>query len=209
MRKMTVWRGMLISAVAAACTALASGSAAAQTSGPTFEFAPLVLNQTPGRIIDEVTVGALAHDVTLFGKHVESGSDINLEVLFLPPDFLSVIGSPRPMIGGDINTSGNTSSGYLGLTWGISFIHDLLISGDSIFATAGLGGAVQDGYELTAPLGRKRLGSPVLFHLSIELGYQFTPTINIALFIDHMSNANLAPRNAGITNLGVRLGFRF
>jgi lipid A 3-O-deacylase len=200
---------MAITAVAGGAIVLAFGSADAQTSGPTFEFAPLVLNQTPGRIIDEVNVGVLAHDVTFFGRHLERGPDINLEVLFLPPDFLSVIGSPRPMIGGDINTVGNTSDGYLGLTWGVSFIHDLLISGDSIFATAGLGGAVQDGYELTAPPGRKRLGSPVLFHLSTELGYQFTPTINIALFIDHMSNANLAPRNAGITNLGVRLGFRF
>jgi lipid A 3-O-deacylase len=209
MRMISVQRRLAIAAVAAVSMALASGLAKAQTSGPTFEFAPLVLNQTPGRIVDEVDVGVLAHDVTLFGHHVESGSDVNLEVLFLPPDFLSFIGSPRPMIGGDINTAGNTSSGYLGLTWGVSFIHDLLISGDSIFATAGLGGAVQDGYELTAPAGRKRLGSPVLFHLSTELGYQFTPSINIGLFIDHMSNANLAPRNAGITNLGVRLGFRF
>jgi lipid A 3-O-deacylase len=209
MRRILAWRGMAITAVAAASMVLGSGFAEAQSSGATFEFAPLVLNQTPGRIVDEVNVGVLAHDVTLFGRHKESGSDINLEVLFLPPDFLSVIGSPRPMIGGDINTAGNTSDGYLGLTWGVSFIHDLLISGDSIFATAGLGGAVHDGYELTAPPGRKLLGSPVLFHLSTELGYQFTPTINIALFVDHMSNANLAPRNAGITNVGVRLGFRF
>jgi hypothetical protein len=27
--------------------------------------------------------------------------------------------------------------------------------------------------------------------------------------MDHMSNANLAPRNAGVTNAGVRLGFKF
>jgi lipid A 3-O-deacylase len=209
MRTISVRCGMAIMAVAAVCVALSSGFAEAQTSGPTFEFAPLVLNQTPGAIVDEVDVGVLAHDVTFFGKHVETGPDVNLEIRFLPPDFLALIGSPRPMIGGDINTAGNTSDGYLGLTWGVSFIHDLLISGDSIYATAGLGGAVQDGYELTAPPGRKRLGSPVLFHLAAELGYQLTPSININLFMDHMSNANLAPRNAGVTNAGVRLGFKF
>jgi lipid A 3-O-deacylase len=71
-------------------------------------------------LVDEVKIGALAHDVAFFTHHVESGTDVNLEVLFTAPDLLSVIGSPRPHIGADINTSGNTSDGYFGLTWGLS-----------------------------------------------------------------------------------------
>jgi hypothetical protein len=49
----------------------------------------------------------------------------------------------------------------------------------------------------------------VLFHLSLELGYQFTPTFSISAFIDHMSNADLANHNAGITNAGARFGVKF
>src|SRR3954469_566944 len=76
-------------------------------------------------IIDELKIGGLAHDVGFLGRHVEGGADVNVEVLFTSPDLLSYIGSPRPHIGGDINTSGNTSYGYFGLTWGIMLIQNL------------------------------------------------------------------------------------
>jgi len=159
--------------------------------------------------LDELKIGGLAHDVTLFGRHVESGADINLEALFKSPDFLSVIGSPRPHIGTDINTAGNTSDVYAGLTWGITLFHNVLQPGDGIFVNGSLGGALHDGYELSAPPGRKRLGFPLLFRESVELGYQITQSVNVAAFADHISNANLAPRNAGITSAGARLGFKF
>jgi lipid A 3-O-deacylase len=48
-----------------------------------------------------------------------------------------------------------------------------------------------------------------LFRESVELGYQLTPNLSISGFVDHMSNANLAPHNAGITDAGARLGFKF
>ncbi|HEX3882810.1 MAG TPA: acyloxyacyl hydrolase [Stellaceae bacterium] len=160
-------------------------------------------------LIDEFKIGGLAHDVTLFGRHVENGADINVEALFRSPLLLSVLGSPRPHFGADINTAGNTSDIYTGLTWGWMFWHDLLRSGDGLFVNGSLGGALQDGYELSAPPGRKRLGSPVLFRESVELGYQITPIASISGFVDHISNANLAPRNAGITSAGARLGFKF
>jgi hypothetical protein len=88
-------------------------------------------------------------------------------------------------------------------------IKNLFNPGDSVFVTGSLGGAVQDGFELTAPAGRKRLGSAVLFRESAELGYQVTPTISVSAILDHISNANLAPRNAGITSAGARLGIKF
>jgi lipid A 3-O-deacylase len=161
------------------------------------------------QIFDEFKIGVLAHDVGLFDKHVEAGADINFEMLFTPPSFLDIIGSPRPHIGGSVNTAGNTDAGYFGLTWGITLIQNLFRSGDGIFANASLGGALQDGYTSNAPPGRKNLGSTALFRGSLELGYQLTPTVSISAFVDHMSNANLAPHNAGITDAGARLGLKF
>jgi lipid A 3-O-deacylase len=162
-----------------------------------------------GRLVDELKIGVLAHDVGFLGDHIETGPDVNFEMLFTPPQILDVIGSPRPTLGGDFNTAGNTSDAYFGLTWGITLIQHMFGSGGSLFLNGGLGGAVQDGYTDTAPPGRKDLGSPVLFHLSAELGYQITPTLSISAFLEHMSNANLAPHNAGITSAGGRLGFKF
>src|SRR5438270_2999465 len=163
-------------------------------------------------IVDEVKAGILAHDVGFLGHHLEKGPDVNLEMLFTPPDILRVIGSPRPHIGADINTAGKTSDGYFGLTWGIMLIQNLFGAGDGIFANGSLGGAVHDGSPLTGaaqPPGRKLLGSRILFRESAELGYQMTPQLSVSAILDHISNANLAPRNAGITNAGARLGVKF
>lgn len=164
------------------------------------------------KLIDEIKIGALAHDVGFLGHHVESGTDINIEVLFPSPEILGFIGSPRPHIGGDINADGNTSDGYFGLTWGITLIQNLFRAGDGIFANGSLGGAVHDASPLTGavqPPGHKLLGSRVLFRESAELGYQVTPQLSVSALLDHISNANLAPRNAGITNAGARFGFKF
>src|ERR1700758_124681 len=83
------------------------------------------------QVVDELKFGVLAHDVGLFDKHVESGADVNLELLFTAPDAVGVTGSPRPQIGGSLNTAGGTSSGYFGLTWGITLIQSLFGWGHS------------------------------------------------------------------------------
>ena len=71
-------------------------------------------------------------------------------------------------------------------------------------------GVVPRIYEFnSAPPGRKTLGSTALFRESVELGYQLTPRFSISGFVDHMSNADLAPHNAGITDTGALLGFKF
>jgi len=164
------------------------------------------------KLVDEVKIGVLAHDIGFLTHHVEGGADLNLELLFASPDMLSIIGSPRPHIGADINTAGNTSDGHIGLTWGWTLLPSLF-GGGAVFANGSLGGAVHDGFTGTktsvAPPGRKLLGSAVLFRESAELGYQITPIVSISAILDHISNANLAPRNAGITSAGARLGFRF
>jgi lipid A 3-O-deacylase len=159
--------------------------------------------------VDEFKFGVLAHDVGLFGTPVETGSDINFEMLFTPPEFFRFIGSPRPHLGGSLNTAGNTNTGYFGLTWGITLIQNLFGWGGGLFVNGSLGGALQDGFTNNAPPDRKKLGSTALFRESVELGYQLTPNLSVSGFVDHMSNANLAPHNAGITDAGARLGFKF
>jgi lipid A 3-O-deacylase len=161
------------------------------------------------RIVDEVKAGLMAHDVTLGGRHVEGGADINGEVLFVSPKFLDIIGAPRPHLGGWVNTSGNTDAAYFGLTWGLPIVKSVFSTADGLTIYGSLGGAVHDGYEDSAPPGRKRLGSPVLFRESVELGYQITSVYSVSAFVDHISNANLASHNAGITNVGGRVGFKF
>jgi lipid A 3-O-deacylase len=160
-------------------------------------------------LIDEVKIGVLDHDVGFLGHHVESGQDVNLEVLFASPAFLSIIGSPRPDIGADINDAGNTSDGYFGLTWTVKPLQVLYGGDPRVFLDGSLGAAYQDGYIDHAPPGRKTLGSPVLFHLSAEFGYQLTPVVSISAYLGHISNANIARHNAGITSAGARLGFKF
>jgi lipid A 3-O-deacylase len=181
-------------------------------TGLTFGFAPLPTNPNanpPLGIINEFKVGGLWHDVGFLGDHKERGADINLEMLFNSPDILAIIGSPRPHIGGDYNTAGQTSDVFAGLTWGISLIQNLFRPGDAIFMTGSLGGAYQDGYIDNAPLGRKELGSPILFRESAELGYQVTPVISVSAILEHISNADLGQHNAGITSAGARFGFKF
>ena len=176
-------------------------------AGPLLAVAPgAAVAQGP---IDEFKFGVLAHDVGLFDHSVETGADVNFELLFTPPEALAPIGSPRPQVGGSLNTAGGTSSGYFGLTWGITLIQSLFGWGNSVFLNGSFGGAVHGGYTNEAPPDRKKLGSTLLARESLELGYQLTPNMSISGFLDHMSNANLATHNAGLTNAGARLGFKF
>jgi lipid A 3-O-deacylase len=160
-------------------------------------------------LVSEFKFGVLAHDVGFLDHHVEAGADVNFEMLFTPPDAFEIIGSPRPHIGGSVNTAGKTDDGYFGLTWGIALLQTLFGWSDSVFLNGSLGGAVHDGHLDSAPPGSKKLGSPVLFRESAELGYRFTPDLSVSAFLDHISNANLASHNAGITSAGARFGVRF
>ena len=183
------------------------GFRSALIAGPLWAIAPYTAAaQGP---IDELKFGILAHDIALFDPHVESGTDVNFELLFTAPEALSIIGSPRPHVGGSLNTAGGTSSGYFGLTWGITLIQSLFGWGNSVFLNGSLGGAVQGGYTNAAPPDRKALGSTLLARESLELGYQLTPNVSVSGFVDHMSNANLATHNPGLTDAGARLGFKF
>jgi hypothetical protein len=88
-------------------------------------------------------------------------------------------------------------------------IEGLFGAGDGVFVNGSLGGAIHDGNIDSAPAGRKRLGSRILFRESAELGYQLTPNTSVSAIVDHISNANLGNHNAGITSAGARFGVKF
>ncbi|HUN48261.1 MAG TPA: acyloxyacyl hydrolase [Stellaceae bacterium] len=159
--------------------------------------------------IDEGKLGVLAHDVGFLGHHLEDGTDLNGELLFASPGFLSWLGAPRPHIGGTLSTDGNTSYGYFGLTWSVDLWHGLAGDDGAAFVAGSLGGGVHDGYLDSGPSERKLLGSRILFRESVELGYRVTSAVSISVMLDHLSNAGIASHNQGLTNVGLRTGYRF
>ncbi|MBF0189485.1 MAG: acyloxyacyl hydrolase [Magnetococcales bacterium] len=158
-----------------------------------------------GGWLSEIRIGYFAHDVDAVSFNRENGNDFNGELIFDSPDnqIFRDIYAPRLRFGTTINDSDNTSHVYGGLLW------DTEIWNGSGFFEFGLGGAVHDGETYTYERDRKSLGSRVLFHLSAGIGINVTPSNNISLYLEHISNGYLADPNEGMDNVGIRYGLRF
>lgn len=181
---------------------MAAAPAAAQEAAR--EGAPLPASAAAGfGIVHSLAGGVLAHDRGAFSTNDEDGVDINLEIQFTEPgwQWWRFIGSPRPRLGGNINTSGETNLAYAGLYWDYYLLDDVFVAG-------GFGGAVHDGETDDAP-GEKELGSRVLFHLAAEVGWRFADRHALTVYADHSSNAGLADDNEGLETVGVRYHFFF
>ena len=152
-------------------------------------------------IISELRLGVLAHDA---GKNFEEGQDINAEVLFNSPDnaFFNFLFSPRPHIGASINLSGATNQFYVGFTWQWVFL-------DPCFVEFNFGGEAHDGETSERSSKSKALGSRLLFREGISLGVTIADHHTLSVMLDHASNASLSDHNPGLTNLGVRYGYKF
>lgn len=153
-------------------------------------------------IFSEVRGGVFAHDVGFFGTSKEDGVDINGEILFASPWFTEIIWSPRPTIGGSVNTGGHTSQGYAGLTWEFGFL-------ENGFFNFFWGGAVHDGERTTNDPDSKELGCPLLFREGIDIGWRFAGKHALMAHFSHISNANLCDKNEGLDTAGIRYGYRF
>ncbi|HVJ50898.1 MAG TPA: acyloxyacyl hydrolase [Aliidongia sp.] len=175
--------------------------------------APSLAHADDLKIVDELRFGVYEHDASVFGHQKESGADIGNEVLFTSPSFLSVIWSPRPILGFLENTNGTTSQYYGGLTWTWNFATDVLRSDDAFYVEITEGPGFNGGKtNVTDPLEqqtRKSLGSHWLFREDLDIGYRLTPQWSIAFSYNHISNADLASRNEGLNNIGGRIGFKF
>jgi hypothetical protein len=147
--------------------------------------------------------GVLAHDVPGLwsGFRLESGVDINAELLFGMgmPLFGGMV---RPAAGASINTEGYTSRGYIDARWEYQ-------APSGIFFGIGIGGAVHNGLLEPTDPDKKALGSRVLFHIPIEIGYRLDDRNSISVYFEHMSNAHLTTPNEGIDSIGIRYGYRF
>ncbi|BCS88929.1 acyloxyacyl hydrolase [Pseudodesulfovibrio sediminis] len=152
--------------------------------------------------VSEIRGGLYAHDVDLWSFDREDGPDVNVEVLFNSPSFLEALWAPRPHLGATINTDGDTSHLYGGLTWEYDLPENFFVDGN-------LGASVHNGKLDTNDDDRKSLGSRILFRLGAALGYNITEHVNVSLQYEHMSNAYLAEPNEGMDNIGLRLGYRF
>jgi hypothetical protein len=169
-------------------------------------------------VVSELQLGVLAHDVPILGDQKERGADINGELRFVSPvpdDWLTGVApglrwllTPRPNVGFDANTSGYTSQLYLGLTWTVDLFRGVLRPHDDVYLALGFGPAFNNGHT-TAGSGHGALGSNVLFHPSVEIGYWFNTRYSVSLYFEHSSNGGLAERNDSLNNLGIRLGLGF
>jgi lipid A 3-O-deacylase len=154
-------------------------------------------------IISELRLGALAHDIGPFSSNEEDIIlDYNAEILFISPAFLEKIWAPRPHLGFTLNTGGDTSQVYAGLTWEYEFWRRWFID-------FSLGGSLHDGKKKTNKIDRKELGCSLLFRESFEIGYRFESGHSLTGFLDHISNANICDRNEGLESAGIRYGYRF
>lgn len=164
---------------------------------------PLALACVPAQAgVSEFRLGVFNHDIGFLGHDKEGGADINAEALFESPGFLKAAWAPRPHLGVSVNTQGDTSQIYAGLTWTYEPFQ-------KVFIDFSLGGSAHNGERHTLDPDRKSLGSHVLFRESLSLGYRIDDHHSISVAFDHESNANLASSNEGLNNLGIRWGYRF
>lgn len=157
-----------------------------------------------GGLVHEIKAGLVAHDVDGLwsGFRLEDQTaDVNIEAI-LSPSLPFLWGTIRPAVGGTINTRGQTSDAYVDARWETG-------APVGLFFALGLGAAVHNGHLDPDAAGRKALGSRVLFHVPIELGYRFDAHNSLSVYFEHMSNADLADDNEGMDFLGVRYGYRF
>jgi hypothetical protein len=183
--------------VRAAAFALAAAFAVATAAGASADG-----------LLYAVKIGVLAHDVPDLwsGFQIEhNAADINIEAQFAAA-WAMPWGAIRPVIGGSINTRGDTSDGYIDARWQAD-------CPSGLFFGLGLGAAVHDGAigpgANNQNWDRKYLGSRVLFHIPMEVGYHLDAHNDLSVYFEHMSNAYTEKYNEGMDRIGVRYGYRF
>jgi hypothetical protein len=170
-------------------------------------------------LLTGIFLGVLDHNVPILGPQHEHGVDINAEAQFqsfVPDSTVSGIGAgwrwllqPGPEIGVQANTSGYTSELYFGLAWTVDLIvGGLLWPNHAVFFSFSFGPSFNNGH-VHSNYTHLSLGSNVLFRESVELGYRITPRWSLSVYFSHSSNAGLANDNAGLDDLGMRVGLHF
>lgn len=163
--------------------------------------------------VDELRGGLFFHSV----DHAPPGSflgfldttrlqDANIELLFTPFDLgdFNWIGKIRPHLGATVNFGGLESQVYAGLSW------TWHVFDGPVFIEGTFGGALHNGAISGAIYPARNLGCSALFRESASIGFDITEQASVMLTVEHSSHAGLCGAgNMGITNLGVRAGWKF
>lgn len=164
--------------------------------------------------LSEVRLGINAHGASYqFLPILESPTnyilndinDVSFDVLFKSPNFQAFnwIGQPRPNLGATLNFSGEESTFHAALTWHAQLFHS------PFYLEGTFGGALNNGYLTDAPPGHRNMGCRVQFYEVFAAGADLGSNLTATLTWEHTSNAALCSKNDGLTNIGVRLGYRF
>lgn len=197
---------------AAIAVLLASGFAASNAGATEpysesplpFRIEPYTQTSRPFWEIDEIRAGVFKQAID-DAPH-EGTAALNLEILGgrFPGGYdnsiLEFLLTPRPHIGTTL-AFGKTDEFYWGVTWDAKLF-------ERTFFEASFGGAAHDG-PTSATIGEASYGCVVNFRESASLGYSLTPQLRLMATIDHMSNGGLCHPNRGLTNAGIRLGYRW
>lgn len=163
-------------------------------------------------VVDELRFGLHAHDVHHAALPFQVGEwqldeieDVSFDVLFTSPDLEAFrwIGSPRPEVGTTLNLDGQDSLVHANLTW------QLPIFDTPFYLEAGLGAAFHDGALTGAEPGRKNFGCRVNFYERWGAGMNISDNATATLTYEHTSNNGWCDANDGLSNVGLRLGWKF
>ncbi|WEJ58740.1 acyloxyacyl hydrolase [Devosia sp. FJ2-5-3] len=162
--------------------------------------------------LSEIRGGVFVHSADepgdLFGVFsVERMQDVNVELLFDVPGMSSWLawGELRPHLGATVNFQGLESMVYGGVSWTVP------IADSPVFVEASFGGALHNGNtQGNAVYPARNLGCGLVFRESVSLGVKLNDNAAIMATAEHASNANLCDNgNRGLTNMGIRFGYRF
>ena len=153
-----------------------------------------------GPVVDSVVIGALAHNVHT-GE--AKGVDANLEIRFNLP-----LGLPEPIellptAGVTANFEGGANLGYLGAT--LRYQHPSGVYAEGFFGLAG--------HDADTPVSADEadLGCEAQFREAGEIGYRWQ-SHQIGAHVVHYSHGRILcdeGDNDGLTQVGVRYGYRF
>ena len=146
----------------------------------------------------EIKIGVMQHDFDpkLAHRH-EKGQNIVVEYMF---DKMQNYLRANPHIGASINSKGYTSNIYTGLTWQFN-LNDLFL------IEASLGASINNAERLKSKK-KRALGSKLLFRESFSVGYLINDKHSVSIIIDHISSADIRKPNPGLTDIGIRFGYK-
>jgi lipid A 3-O-deacylase len=189
----------------------------------TFSLAGLAIGAaivapTPAAALDEIKVGVLAHNICVANcknADKEDGPIVDVQLNFGSPDFLRVVGSPKPYVAISPNVSGDTSFAAAGLEWRWEFV-------DGWALTPSFGIAAHDG-ETDNPFANGTPqstqfnqdhilhGSRALFRSAIGIQRELGEHWRVEATVLHYSHGQILGkgRNQGTDQAGVRIGYKF